>query len=481
VAGGFNVILVSGNGSAWNNSGSLALGGQTGLGHHSLTIVAGGVVSDDTARTGVSGGTEAILVAGPGSIWSNRNDLSLSDEGGDSLVISNGGAVYDVNASIGGEGYDNILVTGSGSIWSNRNSLSGFGEHTSVIISNGGVVYCASSDLDSPPGTPLVVTGAGSLFHIDGNLFVGGDESLTVADGGVVCAASMVDGAFITVSGGGVYVTNGLGTATLTVQLDRPFILNSGTLTVDNLLESGNLTFNGGVLNTKATMVNNGSVFTVGDGVDTATFKLDSGGSGFHAFANGLSISSNAMLRGTGTIVGSTVVNGGGVLAPGGSPGSITFSNGLTLAQNSTLSVGLDGAAAGQYDQIVALGSVSVSNSVLSLTLGYTPLVGDSYTIVSNLGPNAIFGTFVDAQGDILTNNASFMADGTAFEISYAGNADGQDVTLTAVVPEPAAWLLTVLGIVALLGGRRARFIARSLHHERRARPTNGLPIPDLW
>ena len=115
----------------------------------------------------------------------------------------------------------------------------------------------------------------------------------------------------------------------------------------------------------------------------------------------------------------------------------------------------MNGPADGQYDRIVTLDTVSLSNSVLRLSLGFAPSIGDTFTIISNLGPSVVFGTFVDPQGGVLLDNATFVADGTTFEISYAGNADGQDVILTAVIPEPATWLLTALGIVALLGEGR--------------------------
>ena len=122
---------------------------------------------------------------------------------------------------------------------------------------------------------------------------------------------------------------------------------------------------------------------------------------------------------------------------------------------DSTFAVELNGSADGQYDRIVTLGTVSVSNSVLSLSLGFAPSVGDTFTIISNLGPSAVFGVFVDPQGNVLLDNAIFVVNDTTFEISYTGNVDGQDVILTAVIPEPATWLLTALGIVALLGEGR--------------------------
>jgi hypothetical protein len=267
----------------------------------------------------------------------------------------------------------------------------------------------------------------------------------------------------ITVSGGALYVTNALVKGSLDVR-GGTLTINSGTVTVDSLAVTnfnGAVSFNGGVLNTKGTTVNNGVAFTVGDGTHAATLNLAGGGSGFHFFANGLIIANNATLKGNGTITSAVTVNAGGTLSPGDAPGSITFSNNLTLASGSTFAVTLNGTGAGQYDQIAAFGTVSVSNSVLSLTLGYTPQSGDTFTIVSNQGPNAVFGVFVDPQNGVLTNNATFLAGGTTFQINYDGNANGQDVILTAEnvspVPEPSALLLVALGMVGLLGRKRRR------------------------
>ena len=458
VGGTNNAVVVTGNGSVWNNSGGLTLGLTTGEGHHSITIADGGVVSDDAANMG-NGSGNALLVTGPGSVWSNRNNFSIGGEGGSSLIISNGGAVYDLNGEVAAPGPNKVLVTGAGSVWSNRNSLSISGASQSVIISNGGAVFSDSGLVSGSNLSTLLVTGAGSVWRIGGSLNITPLGVMIIADEGIVSASSVSSEGNILVTGGGLYVTNGLGTGALQIK-GVALTINSGTVTVDDLTaikirnQDCVITFNGGALNTKATAVDNSFLFTVGNGTSTAVLNLDSGGSGFHLFANGLSISSNAMLKGNGTIIGSTVVNGGGVLAPGASPGSITFSNNLTLAPNSTFAAELDGPA-GQYDQITTLGTVSVSNSVLTLSLGYTPLVGDTFTIISNLGPSAVFGLFVDPQGDVLLDNATFVVDGTTFEISYAGNTDGQDVILTAIIPEPAAWLLTVLGAVALFGGRR--------------------------
>ncbi len=182
------------------------------------------------------------------------------------------------------------------------------------------------------------------------------------------------------------------------------------------------------------------------------------GGTGFHFFEAGLTISSNGLLTGVGTVIGTTTIKAGGMLAPGDGPGGMIFSNNLTLADGSTLALTLNGTGAGQYSQIIGLGgALCFSNAVLNISLGYNPLPGDSFTIISNLTSSAILGTFVTTDGLALPNGADFVVDGTIFQIDYGSNADGMDVVLTAMVPEPSSLLLTALGAVTLFAAVRRK------------------------
>jgi hypothetical protein len=117
----------------------------------------------------------------------------------------------------------------------------------------------------------------------------------------------------------------------------------------------------------------------------------------------------------------------------------------------------LNGTGAGQYSQIIGLDTISVSNCVLSVSLGYTPLPGDTFTIISNLTSSAILGTFVTTDGMALPNGADFTVDNTIFQIDYAANQDGVDVVLTALIPEPSSVLLTALAAVTLFALSRRR------------------------
>ena len=71
---------------------------------------------------------------------------------------------------------------------------------------------------------------------------------------------------------------------------------------------TGTIAFNSGRIEAVGADINNGSAFTVGDGsANSATYRMAKGTlglNGTHSFANGLSLSSNAILSGNGDIVG---------------------------------------------------------------------------------------------------------------------------------------------------------------------------------
>jgi autotransporter-associated beta strand protein len=151
-------------------------------------------------------------------------------------------------------------------------------------------------------------------------------------------------------------------------------------------------------------------------------------------------------LKGSGTVGTLTSVGSGGpgsiVVSPGGSPGTLTCSN-VALNSSTALALELNGTAPGfGYDRIAVNGSVSLGDAGLSLTLGFTPAVGNTFTLISNDGADAVGGTFSGLpEGTIFTNS------GALFQITYAGG-DGNDVVLARVSP-PAQ----LTGIAAQLNG----------------------------
>ncbi|MCY2971325.1 MAG: Ig-like domain repeat protein, partial [Planctomycetota bacterium] len=81
------------------------------------------------------------------------------------------------------------------------------------------------------------------------------------------------------------------------------------------------------------------------------------------------------------------------------------------------------------YDQLAVNGIVNLSGSpVLNVNLNFIPNTrGNSYTIISNDGSDAVIGTFNgQAEGSLVTVNS------VSYRISYVGGT-GNDVTLTCV------------------------------------------------
>jgi len=123
----------------------------------------------------------------------------------------------------------------------------------------------------------------------------------------------------LSINGGEINVTNRSGSAALEI-ISGTLTQSGGTTTADNLLMTnspGHYIFNDGTLRTKGSVVSNGLPFVVGDGKNAATLELLGG---IHSFANGLVVSSNATLKGCGTIIGS-ITNHGTIATNCGSTG----------------------------------------------------------------------------------------------------------------------------------------------------------------
>jgi T5SS/PEP-CTERM-associated repeat protein len=136
-----------------------------------------------------SASNNSVLVTGPGSFWNNRSDLKLGSIGsGNQMTIADGGSVrvagttylgYDASAS-----NNSALVTGSGSTWTNTGNLNvGFGGFgNSLTIAAGGAVFNVNGTLGGASSNAVTVTGTGSVWHNSGTLTLA-NGTLTLAQG----------------------------------------------------------------------------------------------------------------------------------------------------------------------------------------------------------------------------------------------------------------------------------------------------------
>ena len=407
------------------------------------------------------------------------NDLGVAIGG--LQVTKSGGAVDNYGASI------DTLHFATGATWSgvtdyslSADSVSGDGDLTltnvfandvatpGIITVDGG----AFSVLDSSPASKIVLKNGGVVSFLTAS---GGAKSLSVP--------LQID------TGGGILYfyahcqTQGMGCSTYdpttwtvsSVIANAATKIYAGASSTANVSGSGSITkdeTSEGVVNINGTIVKNQEKTTSLSGVqattdvtvlENETATLENGSE-----RGWVSVLSGAVLKGIGK-VDTLMVNHGGKVAPGMSPGCITAVSAVSLSGEYDFELGGTDACTG-YDQIKAGGVTlnSTSTLVTSRYNGYTPRQGQVFTIIDNQGnaSTPVNGTF---QG--LAEGAVFVQNGVQFRISYVGG-DGNDVTLTVMnqptVPDTGFTLIksnplvTLLGTViaaggVLLAGKRAR------------------------
>ncbi len=137
------------------------------------------------------------------------------------------------------------------------------------------------------------------------------------------------------------------------------------------------------------------------------------------------------VLRGSGNITGGDVVNSGGTLAPGTSPGILTLTDDYVQGAGGNLAIEVSGADAGTgHDQLVVGGTASLGGTLSVDTSGFSPATGQQFKIIDAPAPPAsptVSGTFATIQ----------PTGGRTYAVAYGPTA----VTLTAdappVVPDP--------------------------------------------
>ncbi|MFN3167197.1 MAG: PEP-CTERM sorting domain-containing protein [Phycisphaeraceae bacterium] len=118
-----------------------------------------------------------------------------------------------------------------------------------------------------------------------------------------------------------------------------------------------------------------------------------------------------------------------GTVTPGGIAGDetglIRVSGAFTQEATGTLVIQLGGTADADYDRLTATSAVTLAGALdLSLVPGYTPTLGESYTILTGIGVTGVFGS------PMVQN----LAPGLAGEVSYTANSVVVSI-IAAVLP----------------------------------------------
>jgi uncharacterized protein with beta-barrel porin domain len=305
----------------------------------------------------------------------------------------------------------------------------GFGTFSGVIA-DGGIGGGAGGRLVIAGGTQALtgvntytggttVSGGGRLaINADAALGAAGTP-LTLNDGTLMALADLATARPLLVAAGGGTV-NGNG---FTLALDGPLSAAGPFATMGTVLLGANATIGG-------PMTVAGGLFS-----DNATLT-----------AGSLTVASGATLRGIGTVAAPTTV--AGTLAPGNSPGTLSFTAPVTMQAGSTTQFDIDGTGtgtgSGNYSRVLMTGSGNSFTAAGTLapllrgitgsaTNSYTPPLGQSFVVVSAAG--GVQGSYGG-----LTQPAGLAA-GTRFDALYGAT------TLTLVVTPQSYGDLGLAGI----------------------------------
>ena len=462
-----NTLTTGGNNSSTTFSGDLTgTGALVKNGSGALTLSNAGNSGSMSGGITVAAGTLAVasdnnLSSGSLTLASGSTlDVSGATNIDNAIILSGNATVSNsANATLSGiiSGANNLTKAGAATLTlSNTNTYAGttVGAGTLSIVSDGNL---GSGFVTLADGTTLAVSGITTIdntISLAGNATVGNSAAVTLA-GDISGSGNLAKSgaSALTLSGAnaahsGNYTVgagtlsiggdSNLGSGSVTLAAGTTLQVTSGGTIDNDLALAGSATLQvlsattwSGVVSGSNNLAKTGaSLLTLANtNVLTGIITVSTGTLAVTGTASAITVASGATLTGTGTVDGTVAVQNGGTLSPGSSPGTLTINGDLAMVAGSTLVVEINGTTAGiDYDQIIVNGTVDVSSATLSVTHGYTPGSGDTYTFIVNDAADAVTGTFSGiSEGSTLSAGGN----GTILTASYIGGT-GNDSTLTS-------------------------------------------------
>lgn len=416
---GVNYFAITGNGITINSGITENSAEASEL---DVDITLGGDATFSMAQSGVYIGSSD----GSNSLDTAGHNLTISSTASDaeayfySPLVGSGNFVVNVLGELvlssASPSYSGAVTVSGGTLV--LYSTTALGTTSGVTIGNGGALYL-DGDTDSTYNFPLTLNGNGatgdyasptlsSSSSHGGGLIV--PKTVTLS-GSVTLQSDVTFGGSNNIVVTGTYTPNG-----------HKFVVQPGVL--------GAITTSDGTLSAQP-------VTTTIASTDKQASKVESVGNKVTLVLDGergdVYVTQGGTLKGSGK-VGDLSISQGGTVAPGHSPGCLSSGN---YSQSGVYQAEIGGTTAcSGYDQLQVTGTVNLdSSSTLEAPLygGFKPAVGQSYTIISNDGTDAVTGTFSG-----LAEGASYTNDGVTYTVTYKGG-DGNDVVLTVTKVDTSA------------------------------------------
>lgn len=467
-------------------------GGELYVGAAGITKGSG--ATDLSPTITLTGGT-----LGAAATWTSSMNMTLGTAGGGVTVraANSSGTAGEITLSGILSGSGGIVKTGSGTLKLGGNNTFNGGitvrEGTVDAITNnnalgaGGVTLGGTGSagatlvtgrtlsntitVNAPDSGSIVIgaNGGGSGYTLSGGIVLNGNVTIrtfnNAIDGSTTANGTLTGG--ITGTGNVLLNNNGLAANTLTFNTGPINHVGSVTLGA-TATATGNTTINAVIgANVTSVIQNSATSALVLGGVNTyagptninaGTLRLSStgriasssaiavaSGATFDVSAvSGFSLGASQVLSGSGSVVGN--VTALGTIAPGSSPGTLSFQNNLSLGSGSILNYELNGT-----DMTVGSGVNDLSSVTGDLTL-------DGTINVAEIGSNSFLSADVGdtwrlfSYTGTLTDNTLSLGTMPALSsgLSFSVDTTTANQVNLVVVPEPATAAISMIGIAGL-------------------------------
>jgi autotransporter-associated beta strand protein len=428
-AGGSSTLELDGTRGAITSAATIALSARTNTVPAILNKTGTNTLSG--ALTINSGGSSYTFQSDAGSLTLSGGITSgatgsraLTFQGSGDFIIS--GAITNGSATTG----ISLTKTGTGTL-----TLSGANTNTGTTTVNGGTLTVTSTGalstaaLSLASGTTLnlnkattfstTVSGAGAINNTASTTITGDfsgfsgsytHNSTTVSTGLNAATATSKNAAYTIASNQGSsqgMVVAGTGDYTLEMGslngVSNSLLRGGNTATGTATVKIGNLNTNdtfAGIISNGVTKViafqkvGTGTMILSGANTYTGATSVNAGNLQVNGSlgSTAVTVASGATLSGSGSLAGAVTVQSGGILSPGGTQGTLTINNSLTLQAGSATQIDLN-KGSGITDKLVVNGALTRAGTLLITNSSGTLAAGDSFDVLDATTASGSFST----------------------------------------------------------------------------------------